>query len=502
MSERPLYLFPDTNVFIQCKPLEELDWSEWRDFSEIHLLVSRPVQREIDDQKNRGNNRVANRARATYRLFRKLIDGRRDYEVIKTSTPVVKLYLEGPSRPSPELEDTLDFSKSDDQIIGCLHKFRQDNQGADARLLTYDGGPMMTAYSLGIPYVAVKDDWLLDPENNELERENARLKEHITQLERAEPQFKIGLFDEDGETVEKLNIEHLIYEPLSESDIETLMDSLTSRFPMRTNFSPGEPAEDDRSITVGEWLDRKFASSPPKDEDITKYRDQDYPRWVRECREILSGVHSDFQRETGQPTFEVFVTNEGTRPGNDALVVIEATGNFKICPPPYKGDLDEDPKGELALPRPPRPPTGPQIPNALNAFSGVNRIVESINVLQRTMNPVNSEPFRLSPSLRPLDQHRDPNGFFYKPVRPSEPVESFAVESEQWRHGMGPEPFVGEIFFDTDRNEIRGALKCEVHAGNLSSPVRAQFPVRITVRKVGSYKRARDLVQKLKGPRT
>ena len=103
MSKRTLYLFPDTNVFIQCKPLEQLDWSEWQDFSEIHLLVSRPVQREIDDQKNRGNNRVANRARATYRLFRQLIDGRREYEVIRSSIPVVKLYLEGPSRPSPSI---------------------------------------------------------------------------------------------------------------------------------------------------------------------------------------------------------------------------------------------------------------------------------------------------------------------------------------------------------------------------------------------------------------
>ena len=40
------------------------------------------------------------------------------------------------------------------------------------------------------------------------------------------------------------------------------MDSLTNRFPMKTNFSPGEPAEDEKGITVGEWLDRKFASDP------------------------------------------------------------------------------------------------------------------------------------------------------------------------------------------------------------------------------------------------
>ena len=39
MTQHILYLFPDTNVFIQCKPLEQLDWSEWEDFSEVHILV-------------------------------------------------------------------------------------------------------------------------------------------------------------------------------------------------------------------------------------------------------------------------------------------------------------------------------------------------------------------------------------------------------------------------------------------------------------------------------
>ena len=43
MSEKTLYLFPDTNLFIQCKPLAELDWSEWSEFTEISLIVCRPV---------------------------------------------------------------------------------------------------------------------------------------------------------------------------------------------------------------------------------------------------------------------------------------------------------------------------------------------------------------------------------------------------------------------------------------------------------------------------
>ena len=69
MPNRALYLFPDTNLFIQCLPLQQIDWTQWDDFDEVHLLVSRPVQREIDNQKNRGNDRVGQRARKTYQTF-------------------------------------------------------------------------------------------------------------------------------------------------------------------------------------------------------------------------------------------------------------------------------------------------------------------------------------------------------------------------------------------------------------------------------------------------
>lgn len=75
MAVRVLYLFPDTNVFIQCRPLEDLDWSEWTDFDEVHLLVCRTVQREIDHQKNRGNDRVGRRARKVSSLFRDIVQG-------------------------------------------------------------------------------------------------------------------------------------------------------------------------------------------------------------------------------------------------------------------------------------------------------------------------------------------------------------------------------------------------------------------------------------------
>ena len=507
MSENILYLFPDTNLFIQCKPLAELDWSIWSEFEEVHLIVCRPVTREIDNQKTRGNSRVAKRAGSTYQSFAPLAEEEQDFLLINNSVPIVKLLLEGLGQPSPELKGDLDYSKTDDEIVGCLHRFRKENPGADARLLTHDRGPMMAARSLGLPQVPIKESWLLPPEQNEVEKENTRLKQRVAELEKSEPRFKMELFDEEGKTVKHLEADHLIYEPLSESDKDILVESLTNHFPMRTNFTPGEPAGDEGVVIALEWLDRRFATGPPKDEDIAKYRDREYPSWISKCRKILSDLHKELQQRRGQPVFELAVTNEGTRPGNDALVVIEAMGNFRICPPPYRGEADDDPDEELALPRPPRPPVGPQASSSLAAtfgtggIRGIGKILESMNILQPRVNLFDTRRIYLPPPVTPYDQRRDPNGFFYKPDRPSEPRASFALECEQWRHSTGQQSFLGELFFDTEDDEVRGALKCEVHAENLSSPVSKHLPVRITVRKIASYERARELVQKLIGPK-
>ena len=82
MTALIVYLFPDTNLFIQCHPLEKLDWSAWEKFDEVHLIVSRPVQREIDNQKNRGNDRVGKKARQAHSLFRDIVIGEQGYKLI------------------------------------------------------------------------------------------------------------------------------------------------------------------------------------------------------------------------------------------------------------------------------------------------------------------------------------------------------------------------------------------------------------------------------------
>ncbi|MCY4139437.1 MAG: hypothetical protein OXF56_14400 [Rhodobacteraceae bacterium] len=100
-----------------------------------------------------------------------------------------------------------------------------------------------------------------------------------------------------------------------------------------------------RRIPPSSANDPRRAFIPATDEEIAKYRDEDYPRWLERCEETLRAHHRTLQGETPLLTFAFSAENSGTRPAADALVTIEAHGGFKIRPPPFD-DIDHDPEGE------------------------------------------------------------------------------------------------------------------------------------------------------------
>ena len=51
-------IFPDTNLFVQCHPLDTLDWSSWAAYDELHMILCRSVQRELDRIKTRSNDQA------------------------------------------------------------------------------------------------------------------------------------------------------------------------------------------------------------------------------------------------------------------------------------------------------------------------------------------------------------------------------------------------------------------------------------------------------------
>jgi hypothetical protein len=497
---RVVHLFPDTNVLVQCRPLEQLDWSAWRQVDEVCLIMSRPVQSEIDSHKNKGGDRLARRARKASTLLRGIIIGGHGHLLVRTADPIVKLFINTAVRPSQDLAGVLDYSHPDDQLVGIVHAFAQQNPGVDARLLTSDTGPMASALMVGVAIAPVPDDWLLPPESSESDKRIRSLEAEVARLKESEPKFSIACIDANGSELERLELEVAHYEPLSPAELSSLLGKLTQRFPLVTDFGPRECQE---RLTHGPMriMGAKEVFTPATEKEIDEYHKK-RKEWLNQCDAKLRNLHDELEAREGPLAFAFRASNDGTRPASDALVTLRAKGQFKITPPPCRpsddGDDDDDDDDEqpgdqahqpVTLPSPPAVPRGSWATLYASQLTEFGVLASQLSAFDRLKEF--HETFKLATAVPILDDHmlrgisplkpRDPNGFYYKPDRPSSPRQEFSVECQQWRHGMEPEVFVGQIYLDSDAGETSGALECHVHAGNLSQSVAKLVPVRIRI---------------------
>jgi hypothetical protein len=322
MSHAVLFLFPDTNLFAQCRALHELDWPRYEGFDEVRLMVSRPVQAEIDDQKNRGGDRLARRARAASTMFREIILSESGFRVIRQSSPSVKLFIEPQLRPAEGLN--IDYSRSDDQLVGIAVEFQKQNPNAAVRLLTHDTGPMATALSVGVGLEPIPDEWLLPPESSETDKTIKALRDEVERLKSSGPLVTIVLAGRD-DLKPVLEGEVVLYQPLSPNEVQGQMERIRQCLPIATDFNTPKPAKQKSPIF-------DLVYEPPSESEIDQYR-ASYFSWLTACEKALEPLHSWLQQNQGPDAqFAFEASNHGARPARDVLVTITARGNFKIQP--------------------------------------------------------------------------------------------------------------------------------------------------------------------------
>ena len=406
-------------------------------------------------------------------------------------------------------KSVLNYQERDDQLVGTVDEFANCNPGSEVRLLTHDTIPLYTARDLGLVVDVIPDAWLLPPENTKSEKELEALKAENARLKKAEPYFAIQCLDSAGAEIERYETSCTRYEPLTDAETNGLLQRLKEHYPLENDFGSRESAERDRALLGIDVRARRQVFTPPTDEEITKYRDEIYPQWLERCEEVLSNYHRTLQRQAPMPRFVFLVENRGTRPAADALISIEAKGNFQIKPFVLKED-DEDDNGDEGenlqknhselLPNPPSIPRG----SWQKKISGRKQHpLENLASLAQSIYRSNSylrqhgadRSLLHAPHLTDLPHRRDPNAFYYSPDRPRMPQDSFCLECDQWRHEDGGEFFDGEIYFPTDLDKIEGVLVCRIQAGNLSKAMSKQIPVRITTSHVSTFERAKALVE-------
>lgn len=462
LHKRVLLVFPDTNVFLHCKKLNLLDWSGLPGFDEIHIVVCIVVQRELDKLKTARSNRIRKRARNACKLIREGLLQPGEPTVIRESNPKVVFAIDALSRPSSELENTLDFRNPDDSLVGIVHAKQTADPTQAILLVTDDTGVMATANALQVPFRVVPTNWRLEPEPSQEELEIADLRGQLAELRTKVPELEIQRMQYAAGG--RLELPTWTYSKLSETEIANAIQELKAQFPHGTPFSSASEMETD---SIGEILTPDQLSANSGDKVISFGRK--YHEWIQSCREVLECLDKSLAVTFGFPSCEFKLKNVGKVPAKKLLIRFTAEGPFRLMRPFEDCVVPPFDEPKLEYPVPPLLKkheyeralrTGPLFDIG---FLGVPYMGD----LGASLNPS-------------IPERRDPDSFYYKVSGLSEPTVFLELECEQFRHGHKTEAFECRVVPLDLNNECQGLVRFQVHAANLDAPLKCSIPITVT----------------------
>jgi len=452
-------LFLDTNIFLQCKDLKQLSWPDISEKENLLLLISRPVREEIDALKSDGNSRRAKRARNASSLFKDIFLSEDSVLIIRKDHPKVEISFSPDFKLNKAQFDSLDLTRSDDQIIGTAITYKKENPGSAVAILSHDTNLLLTARDLNFPHLLIPDKWLLEPESDSRDKKILELEKRIRELEKLSPQIEIHFPSSNNENISTISLEVIQYKPLLQPQIDQLVNEARLIFPIVTQFSSVCRNKDAYSLATA--LVRSVYM-PPTAEEIQEYTNKLYPNWIAEIENFFKSLHIQLEKSNRSFTIKFYMSNNGSVPAENIVVEIRTHPGINF--------IDKSEKEEkIKFPKPPKAPEGKfltDMMNTLNTFHLPNSYLQSVT------------------------HERDRHSFYRK-----ESTESFrALECDEFRHQIEPEAFNLHVLVSPEKNIEKGALQILITAKNLPKPVNFALSIQIKYIDGNTFDKACELI--------
>jgi len=339
-----LVVFLDTNMFLQFKPLQDVDWRMlFPGIADVVLVIPMSTVREIDKLKGQANSRRANRAREANSLVRRITAATNESVVIREAPVRVECRI-APGKYVAGI-DGLDYETNDGKLLAEAQHWIQIHPGDDVSVLTDDATPFLNGKRVGIRCVSPPDAWRLPPESDEVRKELRSLRADYDKLRaEREPEFEVGLAV-DGASVEGTYATHFpACEPLAPECIDALVQKFRDSMP---------PLDTSHSIALL-W----DAVPHVNKARLKKYLEEEYPEWLDTIRDSLSHLHDQWFLNRRILRLVVTVKNTGSVVADGMRIDVEGHG----CKLTVLSD-DQEGRGlgellfeEHALPPPPEAP--------------------------------------------------------------------------------------------------------------------------------------------------
>lgn len=342
----------DTNLFFECRRLEELPWSDLA-VDPVIIALTKPVMAEIDKHK-KGGGRTRKRAIEISGRIRGMLTAQPPEVVIQKAGPRVALRLMPIVQPDPELASSLDYTINDDRIVGTVATLSKDETFASVSMLTDDSVAASTAQALGVSFFLIPESWKRPPEETTEAKRIKELENDISIYRLQEPAISIA--DASGGATEA-RVFRRVALALQASEIDQLIDKLKALHPVSEDFAAPEAKIQADGTEI--------SYEAPEAEAIEKYMSEAYPKWIGACRSMFEKLHDGRLEPEAEVALIFSVANGGTRPASKMRVSFEAIGSIHLsrdAHDPDDGEDQSDGHGQSALPPIPKLPAPPVAP--------------------------------------------------------------------------------------------------------------------------------------------
>jgi len=189
MNITKIALFPDTNLFLHYRPVNEIDWCSLFQSKFVEIEIAPVVTRELEKQKTLNPSRKL-RDRADIAL--KLLYRHLGNQHVRDGVALRFLSKE----PTSEFAESrgLNLQLQDDRLIGTLFLYRDENPDNRCVLVTGDLPLTVKGHQFQIEYRALDESLLLPSEPDPLEKRNKELLAELHRYKTREPELA-ALFD-------------------------------------------------------------------------------------------------------------------------------------------------------------------------------------------------------------------------------------------------------------------------------------------------------------------
>ncbi len=314
-------LFIDTNIILHFTPLDQVDWTEVCGQRSVEILFAPIVIEELDKHKRNTNPRISKRAKAAIKKIGEIgitgIWSENVHITVVTKRPNNGIYA----------DNSLDKEEQDDRLLATIID-HINTKGADIRLITNDLGPKLKCLSFGIETISLPDKYELKEEDDELTKENNKLKDQINKYRLGIPKLNL-LFDNNKPFI-TIKIKEFDFSEFRKSEVA----KIESEHPYMDI-----PKEDTLN-----WVFRHpFINKA----SVDKYNSE-LAKFFITYEGYLTGCETYYRNVFFTKAIKFKLLNEGSIPANDIDIKMHFPDGFTL--------KNRKPKNNSEKPRPPFKP--------------------------------------------------------------------------------------------------------------------------------------------------